>query len=84
MAILREKIKDARFLKLIEQGLKSRYVHNFLYEHTIIGTPQGGIASPILFNIYMAKLDEYVLGELTQEIKDKNKEDFLLDSTFKD
>lgn len=75
MKFLREKIKDERFLKLIEDGLKSGAIHEGNYEHTIIGTPQGGIASPILFNIYMSKLDEYVIGELKNEIKKKNEEE---------
>jgi hypothetical protein len=38
-----------------------------------LGTPKGGIASPILFNIYMSKFDEYILKQIDEEFAEKNK-----------
>lgn len=72
LGILREKISDERFLALIKQGLKCGAIHEGTYTHTLLGTPQGGIASPILFNIYMSKLDEYVNEVLSSEISERN------------
>jgi retron-type reverse transcriptase len=52
-AILRKRIKDEKFLTLIYDGLKCALMTNGVYYDSFLGTPQGGIASPILFNIYM-------------------------------
>jgi len=54
------KIKDARLLKLIYKFLKAGYLENFQYNNTYSGTPQGGIVSPILANIYLHELDKFV------------------------
>jgi len=70
--ILAEKIEDKQFLEFIDKGLKSGSIHKGHYEHTLIGTPQGGIASPILFNIYMGKLDEFIEEKIAKEIAEKN------------
>lgn len=70
--ILKEKIADKEFLKLIWDGLKCGAVHKGTYEHSLLGTPQGGIASPILFNIYMSKFDEYILNDINTYINEKN------------
>ena len=70
--ILGKKIKDPDFIKLIKSGLECGLVKDGKFEHTILGTPQGGIASPILFNIYISKLDEFVLKDLANEIEEIN------------
>ena len=59
MTILREKILDNRFLRLLEGLLKAGYCEEWEYYPTHSGTPQGGIVSPILANIYMDRLDQY-------------------------
>jgi len=64
MNILKEKIKDNRFLRLIENLLKSGYMEDWKYNKTLSGCPQGTIISPILSNIYMDKVDQYVETEL--------------------
>ncbi len=56
--ILSKKIKDSKFLNIIRQFLKAGYVENWTYHNTYSGTPQGGICSPILANIYLNELDE--------------------------
>ncbi|PHM24327.1 reverse transcriptase domain-containing protein [Xenorhabdus budapestensis] len=57
---LKEKVADKNFLKLIEQWLKAGYVDKWKYNCTYSGTPQGGIISPLLANIYLNKLDCFV------------------------
>lgn len=66
MSILEERIKDQRFLDLIRKALKAGYMEFCNYSHSIAGTPQGSIVSPILANIYLDKLDRFV-SELKQE-----------------
>lgn len=58
--IVGKKVKDARFIKLMCAFLKAGYMENWQYHETYSGTPQGGIISPILANIYLNELDEFV------------------------
>lgn len=60
IGILAEHIKDERFLRLIRKFLKAGYLEDWQYHNTYSGTPQGGIISPILANIYLDKLDRYM------------------------
>ena len=60
VGILRERISDDRFIRLIRKFLKAGYVEDWTFHNTYSGTPQGGIVSPILANIYLDKLDKYV------------------------
>jgi len=60
LTILSEKIHDGRFLRLIEKMLSAGYLEDWRWNATLSGCPQGGVASPILSNIYLHKLDEYV------------------------
>jgi group II intron reverse transcriptase/maturase len=55
--ILSEKIKDSKFVDLIRKFLKAGYVEDWEYHRTHSGTPQGGIISPMLANIYLNELD---------------------------
>lgn len=57
LGILSEKIKDTRFVNLIGKFLKAGYMENWKYHNTYSGSPQGGIISPILANIYLNELD---------------------------
>lgn len=63
--IMSEKIHDNRFLRLTSNLLKSGYMEDWKYNQTLSGCPQGGILSPLLSNIYMDKLDQYVEKTLT-------------------
>jgi len=57
--VLRKVIADERLLSLIWMFLKAGYrEENILYTPKT-GTPQGGIASPILANIYLHEMDMY-------------------------
>ena len=64
LGILAEKIHDQRFLRLIRNMLKAGYLEDWEYRDTLSGVPQGGTVSPILSNIYLHKLDEFVEREL--------------------
>jgi group II intron reverse transcriptase/maturase len=64
LGILAEKIHDQRFLRLIRNMLKAGYLEDWEYHDTLSGCPQGGVVSPILSNIYLHKLDEFVEREL--------------------
>ena len=58
--ILEKKIDDKRFIKLVKKLMKAGYLEDWTYNATRSGVPQGGIISPILSNIYLNELDEFV------------------------
>ena len=58
--ILKERITDERFIRLVRKFLKAGYIEEWQFHNTYSGTPQGGIISPILANIYLDKLDKYI------------------------
>jgi group II intron reverse transcriptase/maturase len=62
--ILKRKIHDNNFLKLIWDMLKAGYMENWTHHATYSGTPQGGIVSPLLANIVLNELDAFVEDEL--------------------
>ena len=64
LGILAEKIHDGRFLRLIRNMLKAGYLEDWQYHESLSGCPQGGVVSPILSNIYLNRLDEFVEQEL--------------------
>ncbi len=60
--ILRKRIKDERFLRLIRKFLNAGYMEDSQLHQSYSGTPQGGIISPILANIYLDQLDKHMAG----------------------
>ncbi len=54
---LKERIVDERFICLIRKFLNARYMEDWKFHKTYSGTPQGGLISPILANIYLDKFD---------------------------
>ncbi len=58
--ILRESIDDERFVRLVKDMLEAGYLEEWRHHDTHSGTPQGGVISPLLANVYLHKLDEYV------------------------
>ena len=57
---LGEKIHDNRLLRLIGQMLSAGYLEDWVWNATLSGSPQGGVLSPILSNIYLHRLDTFV------------------------
>lgn len=60
VGILKERIEDDRFIRLVRKFLNAGYLENWVFHRNYSGTPQGGIISPILANIYLDKLDKYM------------------------
>ena len=58
VSILRERINDAKTLRLIRQFLQAGVMENGLFRPSKEGVPQGGPLSPILSNVYLDKLDK--------------------------
>lgn len=80
VSILRKRIDDERFLRLIRKFLKAGYLEDWKFHKTYSGTPQGGIVSPILANIYLDQLDQYMTElkkEFDQGIKRKASEAYV-------
>jgi group II intron reverse transcriptase/maturase len=64
LAMLRETIHDGRFIRLIADLLTAGYLEDWKLNATLSGTPQGGVVSPILSNIYLDRLDQFVAQTL--------------------
>jgi group II intron reverse transcriptase/maturase len=61
IGVLRKKIRDERFIGVIRKFLKAGYQDmDGTQKNSLAGTPQGGIVSPILANIYLHELDAFV------------------------
>lgn len=73
IGILKERISDERFIRLIRKFLNAGYIEDWVYHKTYSGTPQGGIISPILANIYLNKLDKYMQEYILKFNKGKNR-----------
>lgn len=58
--ILRERIHDERFIRLLAGLLEAGYLEEWRFNATLSGTPQGGVISPILSNLVLDKLDQFV------------------------
>ncbi|WP_160724644.1 reverse transcriptase/maturase family protein [Bacillus sp. USDA818B3_A] len=58
--LLRKNIEDEKFINLIWKFLKAGYIKDWKWHKSYSGTPQGGIISPILSNIYLHELDKYM------------------------
>jgi group II intron reverse transcriptase/maturase len=64
LRVLGEKIDDNRFLELIRRLLQAGYLEDWRYGAMLSGTPQGGVCSPLLANLYLNELDWFVEQEL--------------------
>lgn len=73
LALLRKKVDDKCFVDLIGKWLKAGYVENWVYERTHSGTPQGGVISPLLANVYLHELDLYIESIKKDFVKGKKR-----------
>jgi len=64
LSILTERIHDGRLLRLISHMLRAGYLEDWRWNATLSGAPQGGVASPVLSNIYLDRLDKFVEQQL--------------------
>ena len=67
LATLAEKIHDGRFLQLVSRMLKAGYLEDWTWHATLSGSPQGGIASPVLSNVYLDQFDQWIELRLLPE-----------------
>ena len=73
--LLEKRIDDKRFIGLIKAMMKAGYIDDWKYHGTYSGTPQGGIISPLLANIYLHKLDEFMENMIVNFNKGKRRQD---------
>ena len=66
MELLKERVSDRRALKLIRQWLEAGVMEDGTVRETLAGTPQGGVISPLLANIYLNKLDRVWAARCSQ------------------
>lgn len=64
LGVLEKRIDDSAFLDLIRLFLRAGYLEDWRFHATYSGTPQGGVISPILANIYLHELDEFMEGRI--------------------
>jgi RNA-directed DNA polymerase len=68
------RISDGKILNLIGKFLRAGYMEDWEYNRTYSGTPQGGIISPLLANIFLNRLDKFVEWEFEANRTQSGKE----------
>jgi group II intron reverse transcriptase/maturase len=71
MQLLRQRVKDEKLLGLIWKFLRAGVMERKLFKDTEFGTPQGGIVSPLLANVYLHVLDRYMQRYTALSAKEK-------------
>jgi group II intron reverse transcriptase/maturase len=58
--IIQDRITDQKMRDLIWDFLKAGIMEDGIFRHSELGTPQGGIVSPVLANVYLNELDQWI------------------------
>ena len=64
--LLEKRIKDTRFMNLYWKLVRAGYVESGKPKHSPLGVPQGGVLSPLLSNIYLNELDEFMSSKIDE------------------
>lgn len=73
VSLIERKIDDKRFIRLLRRFLKAGYMEKQEWYPTYSGMPQGGVISPLLSNIYLHELDQFVASLAEQFNKGKRR-----------
>ena len=79
MKLLGRRVKDGRLLDLIWGFLRAGVMERKLFKDTDTGTPQGGIVSPLLANVYLHEFDKFMkrYTDLPERVKHQRRKDGL-------
>lgn len=85
IALLRRRITDEKFIRLIWKFLRAGYLEEWQFQSSYSGTPQGGVISPLLSNVYLTELDifmeeykkEFTKGDKRKTTKSYKRQEYL-------